>query len=79
MQEQSFNFDNLSTNSASASINDTSINDSYEIGYERDMTKNLDFYSNYNKSYRHRNFNDNFNLFSGEFTDLLDQESKAII
>ena len=45
MQEQSFNFDNLSTNSASASINDTSINDSYEIGYERDMTKNLDFYS----------------------------------
>ena len=77
-QDQSFSFDNLSTSSASSTINDTSMNNSYEVGYERVINKNLEFYSNLNKSYRHRNFNDSFNLFSGEFTDLLDQESKAI-
>ena len=77
-QDQSFSFDNLSTNSASSTINDTSMNNSYEVGYERVINKNLEFYSNLNKSYRHRNFNDSFNLFSGEFTDLLDQESKVI-
>ena len=78
LQDQSFSFDNLSTNSASATINDASMNDSFEIGYERAINKNLEVYSNFNKSYRHRNFNDNFNLFSGEFIDLLDQESKVI-
>lgn len=78
LQDQSFSFDNLSTISTSATINDNSINDSYEVGYERSINKNLKFYSNFNKSYRHRNFNDSFNLFSGVFADLLDQESKAI-
>ena len=49
-----------------------------KVGYEVVINKNLEFYSNLNKSYRHRNFNDSFNLFSGEFIDLLDQESKVI-
>ena len=62
-QDQSFSFDNLSTSSAST-INDTSMNNSYEVGHgERFINKNLEFYSNLNKSYRHRNFNDSFNLF----------------
>ena len=42
-QDQSFSFDNLSTSSASSTINDTSMNNSYEVGYERVINKNLNF------------------------------------
>ena len=53
------------------------MNNSYEIGYERVINKNLEFYSNLNKSYRHEILMI-VSSFSGEFIDLLDQESKAI-